>query len=37
MQFTRLNAPTLKELFVKELENMILSGRLSIGTQLPPE
>ena len=37
MQFTRLSAPTLKELFVKELENMILSGRLPVGTQLPPE
>ena len=37
MQFTRLSAPTLKELFVRELESMILSGRLPVGTQLPPE
>ncbi len=37
MEFTKLNAPTLKELFVKELESMILSGRLPVGTQLPPE
>ncbi len=37
MQFAKLSAPTLKELFVKELESMILSGRLPVGTQLPPE
>lgn len=37
MEFSKLSAPTLKELFVKELENMILSGRLPVGTQLPPE
>ncbi len=37
MQFAKLSAPSLKELFVQELENMILSGRLVIGTQLPPE
>lgn len=37
MQFAKLSAPTLKELFVKELENMILSGRLPVDTQLPPE
>ncbi len=37
MQFAKLNAPSLKELFVQELEHMILSGRLTIGTQLPPE
>ena len=37
MEFKKLNAPTLKELFVKELESQILSGRLPIGTRLPPE
>jgi DNA-binding FadR family transcriptional regulator len=37
MEFSRLSAPTLKELFVRELESMILSGRLPVGTQLPPE
>ncbi len=37
MQFPKLNAPSLKELFVQELESMILSGRLAIGTKLPPE
>ncbi len=37
MEFSKLSAPTLKELFVKELESMILSGGLPVGTQLPPE
>jgi len=37
MEFSKLSAPTLKELFIKELESMILSGRLPVGTQLPPE
>ena len=37
MDFTKLKAPTLKELFVRELETMILSGKLKIGERLPPE
>ncbi|MGC6174869.1 FadR/GntR family transcriptional regulator [Lacrimispora sp. 38-1] len=37
MEFKKLCAPTLKELFIKELESQILSGRLPIGTRLPPE
>jgi DNA-binding FadR family transcriptional regulator len=37
MEFKKLNAPTLKELFVTEMENMILSGKLEIGEKLPPE
>lgn len=37
MEFTKLNSPTLKELFIKELENMILSGKLPIGSKLPSE
>ena len=37
MEFSKLNAPTLKELFVAELEGMILSGKLGVGTCLPPE
>lgn len=37
MEFNRLSAPSLKELFIKELETMILSGRLLIGSKLPPE
>lgn len=37
MEFTKLKAPTLKELFVREFEAMILSGKLKIGEKLPPE
>ena len=35
--FKKLTAPTLKQLFVQELELMILSGELAIGQKLPPE
>lgn len=37
MDFTKLKTPTLKELFVSELESMILSGKLKIGEKLPSE
>ena len=37
MEFSRLNAPSLKELFIEQLENMILSGKLVIGEKLPSE
>ena len=37
MDFVKLKAPTLKELFVRELESMILSGKLEIGEKLPSE
>lgn len=37
MEFEKLKAPTLKQLFVEQLENMILSGKLGIGTTLPSE
>lgn len=37
MEFSRLSAPTLKELFIEQLENMILSGKLTIGEKLPSE
>ncbi len=37
MEFTKLSAPSLKELFVRQLETMILSGRLPVGEKLPPE
>jgi GntR family transcriptional repressor for pyruvate dehydrogenase complex len=36
MEFSKLNAPSLKELFIQELETMILSG-LMVGEKLPPE
>lgn len=37
MDFTKLSAPSLKVLFIKELEDMILSGKLAVGEKLPPE
>ncbi|MGM9548437.1 MAG: FadR/GntR family transcriptional regulator [Faecousia sp.] len=37
MEFERLYAPSLKELFVKQLQGMILSGDLPLGARLPPE
>lgn len=37
MEFVKLKAPTLKDLFVREFESMILSGKLKIGDKLPPE
>lgn len=37
MQFKKLSAPSLKELFVEELESKILSGELGIGEKLPSE
>lgn len=37
MIFKKLSAPSLKELFISELEGMILSGKLEIGAKLPPE
>lgn len=35
--FEKITAPTLKALFVKELEGLILSGELAVGQKLPPE
>ena len=37
MEFTKICAPTLKQLFVRQVEDMILSGKLEIGSQLPGE
>ena len=37
MEFSKLSAPSLKELFIHELETMILSGKLPVGEKLPPE
>lgn len=37
MEFSKLSAPTLKELFIEQLETMILSGKLAIGEKLPSE
>ncbi|MEG1291686.1 MAG: GntR family transcriptional regulator, partial [Lachnospiraceae bacterium] len=37
MEFEKLNAPSLRELFIQQLEHMILSGKLKVGEKLPPE
>jgi len=37
MEFSKLYVPTLKDLFVEQIENMILSGKLEIGAELPSE
>lgn len=37
MEFERLYAPSLKDLFVHQLQDMILSGDLPMGSKLPPE
>lgn len=37
MEFKKLQAPTLKELFIEEIEAKILSGELEIGEQLLTE
>lgn len=37
MQFKEIIAPSMKELFVTTIENMILSGELKIGDKLPTE
>ena len=37
MAFRKITTPSLKEVFIQEIENMILSGELKIGDKLPPE
>lgn len=37
MQFKKISTPSLKDLFVRELENKILSGELKVGDKLPSE
>lgn len=37
MEFSKLSAPSLKDLFVQQLQAKILSGELPVGTHLPPE
>ena len=37
MEFEKLSAPSLKDLFVKQIQGMILSGELAEGAMLPPE
>ena len=37
MEFEKLSAPSLKQLFVQQMQKMILSGELPEGAPLPPE
>ena len=37
MEFQKISAPALHELFVDQLEHLIISGKLQIGEKLPPE
>ena len=37
MEFKKISAPSLRELFVEQIEHMILSGQLKIGEKLPSE
>ena len=37
MEFEKLVSPSLKELFISNIEAKILSGELPVGQQLPPE
>ena len=37
MEFQKISSPSLRELFIQQLEHMILSGKLKIGEKLPPE
>ena len=37
MDFQKLSSPSLRELFVEQLQHMILSGKLKVGEKLPPE
>lgn len=37
MDLREIVAPTMKELFIKEIERQILSGECKIGDRLPPE
>ena len=36
MGFVKISSPSLTDLFVQQIENLILSGELAVGEQLPP-
>ena len=36
MGYSKITALSMTDLFVQQIENMILSGELAIGEQLPP-
>lgn len=37
MEFVKLSAPSLKELFIQQVRDKILAGELHVGSRLPPE
>lgn len=37
MEFQKISSPSLRELFVEQLQHMILSDKIKIGEKLPPE
>lgn len=37
MEFKKLVSPSLKDMFIEQIQGMILSGKLGVGEQLPPE
>lgn len=37
MEFNKIVSPSLKQLFVEQLQDMILSEKLPLGSKLPPE
>lgn len=37
MEFSKLSAPSLRDLFIQQLQAKILSGELPVGTRLPSE
>ena len=37
MEFEKIYAPSLKDLFIQQLQDMILSGELPMGSRLPSE
>ena len=37
MEFQKISSPSLRDLFIEQLEHLILSGKLQVGEKLPPE
>ena len=37
MEFQKISSPSLRDLFIEQLEHLILSSKLQVGEKLPPE
>ena len=37
MEFQKISSPSLRDLFIEQLEHLILSGKLQVGEKLPSE